>query len=57
MQRCQPPIRRVAPGLHQIRIHDGEKWVRAAMKDDPVDVSQHLERRGLKRGLADTFAK
>lgn len=57
MRQAQPPIRRIAPGLHQIRVHDSEKRVGVAMEHDPVDVSQNLERRGLECCLADTFAE
>lgn len=57
MQQAQPPISRIAPRLHQIRVHNSEKWVGVAMEHDPVDVSQHLERRGLKCCLANTFAE
>jgi len=57
MQQVQSPIRRIASRLHQIRVHDSEEWVGVAMKYDTVDVSQNLERRGLKCGLADTFAE
>lgn len=57
MRQAQPPIRRIAPRLHQIRIHDSEKRVGVAMEHDPVDVSQNLERRGLECCLADTFTE
>lgn len=57
MKQVQAPARRLVSRLHEIRVHDCEERVRAAVKHDAVNVAQDLERRRLERRLADALAE
>lgn len=57
MQKTQPPTRRIAPCLHQIRVHNSKQRIRAAMEYDPIHIAQDLKRRCLECRLADALAE